>query len=154
MTPENFLEMGPAILARLREVLPPEVHVLSAADLDAVAEADQPTPAVHVLFWDHAVGAEPRMPAVAPFTLTWLTVVVTRNVADIEQGEYARQAAGPLATEVISALHRQTLSGPDGQPLKVGRLTPATPPIKSGYSAGRFYLPLAWDCQVKFVGKC
>ena len=35
MTPENFLEMGPAILARLREVLPPEVHVLSAADLES-----------------------------------------------------------------------------------------------------------------------
>lgn len=150
MTPDNFLALEPAIVARLRATLPPEVHVLTAADLDAVAGAEQPTPAVHVLFWDYGV-ALGKIPALAVVTQSWLTIVVDRNVADIEQGSHARQSAGPLAVQVLASLHRQTLKDADDQPLHAGWLTPADPPVKSGYKDGKFYLPLAWDVPINFV---
>lgn len=149
MSPDNFLAAEPLIVQRLRAVLPAEVHVLPAADLASVAAENQPTPAVHVLYDGYQV-VDASTGATAAVEQNWLTVVVTRNVADIEQGHEARQQAGPLAAKVLDALHRHRLRHANGQVLGAGslRLAPAPAP---GFANGQFYLPLGWACPVKFV---
>lgn len=142
MTPDNFLALEPLIIARLREVLPPHVHVLSAADLGKVTEATQPTPAVHVLYRNF----KPLDPAssVLKGEQRWLTVIAVRNLTDIDSGEAARQEGGLLAAKVLDAMFWFTpdLTG-------AGRLQPVAPP-DAGFSAGHFYLPLAWAAFVEF----
>lgn len=147
MTPANFLASGPLIIARLKAVLPPDVHVLSASDLAGVAGAHQPTPAVHVVYMGYRP-TDTRTGALVSVEQQWLTVVVTRNVADIEQGEYAQQDAGPLAGLVMDALHRQKLRDEQGvvfcAPIQL-----ATAPAP-GFDDGHFYLPLAWAVAINF----
>ena len=147
MSPDNFLAAEPLIMERLRDVLPAEVHVLSAADLAAVAGDHQPTPAVHVLYMGYQV-ADTRTGAAAVVDQQWLTVVVTRNVADIEQGFHARQEAGPLAALVMDALYRYRLRM-DGKPFGAAPLRMSNAPTP-GFEDGRFYLPLAWSAGIQF----
>ncbi len=148
MTPNNFLAAEPLIVARLRAVLPPEVHVLAAADLAQVAGSQQPTPAVHVLYAGYRVD-DSRTGAFAGVEQQWLTVVVTRNVADIEAGYHARQAAGPLAAQVMDALYRHRLRDGQGDPIGLSPLRLDGAP-QAGFDDGHFYLPLGWLCHVQF----
>lgn len=148
MTPANFLAAEALLIERLRAALPPEVHVLTAADLAGVASSEQPTPAVHLVYMGYRVG-EARTGALLGVEQHWLTVVVTRNVADIEAGFHARQAAGPLAAQVMQALYRHRLRDSAGQLLGTApvQLSPAPTP---GFNDGHFYLPLGWAVTVNF----
>ncbi|MDO5289343.1 MAG: hypothetical protein Q4F13_06875 [Pseudomonadota bacterium] len=148
MTPGNFLAAEPLIVQRLQAVLPPQVHVLTAAELAQVAGSQQPTPAVHVLYRGYQVD-DSRTGAFAGVEQSWLTVAVARNVADIEQGYHARQAAGPLAAQVMDALYRHRLRDAQGQPIGMGPLRLDAAPAP-GFEDGHFYLPLGWLCPVSF----
>ena len=149
MNPNNFLGAEPLIIARLKAVLPDDVHVLSAAELAKIAGEQQPTPAVHVVY-DGYRTEDTKVPAVARVVQSWITVVVARNVADIEQGFHARQAAGPLASQVVEALYRHTLKNDKGEAFGNGPLRLAAAP-NPGFDDGHFYLPLAWDCPINFI---
>ena len=151
MTPDNFLAAEPLLIERLRAVLPSNVHVLSAADLAGVAAGQQPTPAVHVLYTGYQV-ADTRTAAAAAVDQQWLTVVVTRNVADIEQGFHARQQAGPLAAQVMDALYRHRLKQ-DGKAFGASQIRMASAPAP-GFLDGHYYLPLGWAVGVMFSGEC
>jgi hypothetical protein len=149
MTPANFLAAEPLLIARLRAVLPPEVHVLAAADLNHIVAAHQPTPAVHVLYLGYRV-ADARVGAAVGLEPHRITVVVARNVADIEQGFHARQDAGPLAARVLDALYHHRLRDARGRPLGINPLRPADAPVP-GFMDGHFYLPLGWAVAVNFT---
>lgn len=148
MSPNNFLIAEPLIAQRLRAVLPPEVHVMSAADLAQVAGSHQPAPAVHVLYGGYRV-ADSRTGAFAGVEQRWLTVVVARNLADIEGGFHARQDAGPLAAQVMDSLYRHRLRDAQGAPIGAAPLQLDEAPAP-GFDDGHFYLPLAWLCHVQF----
>jgi hypothetical protein len=139
MTPDNFLFLEPLIKTALREALDPRVHVLSAAELEGVAEATQPTPAVHVLYRGYRVG-ESRMASHVNIEQTWLTVVACRQVRDVVGGADARALAGPLAAAVIDALHYTRF--PNAKPLRLAQAPAA------GFSAGHFYLPIGWTAEI------
>lgn len=139
MTPDNFLFLEPLIKSALRAALDPRVHVLSAAELDNVAEATQPTPAVHVLYRDYRV-TESRMASHASIEQYWLTVVVCRHVGDIVGGADVRALAGPLVARVIDALHHTRFQ--NAKPLRLAQAPPA------GFSAGHFYLPIGWTADI------
>lgn len=144
LRPDNFLALEPLIVARLKSVLPADVHVLSAADLAGVAESAQPTPAVHVLYRGYRV-RDADVPAFASIEQTWLTVIAARNLTDLASGSDARQAAGPLAADVIDALYQHRFSELSGaRPLRI------TQAPEAGYRAGYFYLPLGWICPITF----
>lgn len=139
MTPDNFLFLEPLIKTALRDALDPRVHVLSAAELDGVAEATQPTPAVHVLYRGYRV-TDARMASHAGIEQTWLTVVACRHAGDIVGGADARALVGPLAASVIAALHYTRW--PHAKPLRLAQAPPA------GFSAGHFYLPIGWTAEI------
>ncbi len=147
MSPRNFLAAEPLLIARLRAVMSAEVHVLSAADLAGVASDQQPTPAVHVLYTGYRP-TETRTGALVGVEQQWLTVVVTRNVADIESGFHARQDAGPLAGLVMDALNRQRLRDAGG-PIGMAPIRLDTAPAP-GFDDGHFYLPLGWVVPINF----
>lgn len=139
MSPDNFLFLEPLIHAALRERLAAHVYVLSAADLAGVAEAHQPTPAVHVVYRDYRV-TDARVASHAGVEQHWLTVVVCRHLGDLTGGMDARAAAGPLAAQVFDALHARRLPG--AKPLRLAQAPAA------GFSAGHFYLPIGWTAEI------
>lgn len=138
----DFLELEAPLIARLRAVLPPDVHVLGVRDLATVAEGSQPTPAVHVLYQ----GYRPQKQAASMYEeleLRWLTVVAVHNAGDPVSGTGARLDAGPLMGAVIDAL------APWVPPLDGYQSMHLTDAPMTGYRAGYGYFPLGWRVGVK-----
>lgn len=138
LTPTNLLFLEPLLKATLRAALDARVHVLSAAELSGVAEAAQPTPAVHVLYRGFRVRASGI--STMEIEQSWLTVVAVRNARDPITAEGARIDAGPLAMDVIGALLGREYDD-------CGPLAPFDPPAP-GFSAGHLYLPLGWKAPI------
>lgn len=149
MKPANFLGAEPLIIDRLKAVLPDDVHVLAAAELADVAADEQPTPAVHVVYGGYSA-QDSKTGASTVVVQRWITVVVTRNVADIQEGFHARQAAGPLAGQVIDALYRHRLMTADNKTFGASPLRLAEAPAP-GFDDGHFYLPLGWECTINLL---
>lgn len=147
VAPENdYLAVEEHLVARLKQMLAgmsPAVHVLTAADLEGVAEANQPVPAVHVIYRNFRVLESRADGRVSKLDHTWLAVTTTRNVARARSGAAARRDAGELMAKVGAALmgFRPPLTS---SPL---RLTPGPGP---GYKAGFQYLPLAFLVETHF----
>lgn len=139
MTPANLLFLEPLLKAQLRTALDARVHVLSAAELEGVAEATQPTPAVHVLYRGFQVRAYGS--STMEIDQYWLTVVAVRNARDPVSAEAARTDAGPLAMAVIDALLGREFDD-------CGPLAPLQNPPAPGFSAGHLYLPLGWRAPI------
>lgn len=136
---DDFLDLETKLIERLKDVLPPSMYVLSAADLAGTEEARQPTPAVHVLYRDYT----PTYSATGAFVgieQLWLTVVAVRHVGDLDAGTLARREAGPFAGRIIRALSRHKFPG--HKPLRLGSAPAA------GFSNGHFYLPIGWICPM------
>lgn len=146
MTPDSdFLFLEGLLVARLKTALGDKVFVHTAADLNAVTESGQATPAVHVLYRGYRV-ANAETDGFVGVVQTWLTVVAVRNVRNTTSGEDARLEAGPLATDVLDALYGARFSGARSLRLANGP--------DAGYLGGHFYLPLAWHAGVYFKPPC
>ena len=119
----------------------PAVHVLTAADLDAVKEAGQKVPALHVI----GAGFEPLESGhkVARLRHTWYVVAAVRNVATQRSGAAARRDAGPLLAQAMAALLSAPLPGA-ATPLTLTRAP------RGVHRAGYFYLPSAWTVETVF----
>jgi len=140
----DFLALEPLLVARLRAALPASVAVLTAADLGAVAEGTQPTPAVHVLYRGYAPARAGETAAMwEALDQYWLTVVAVRNASSVVTGDAARADAGPLMAAVIAALGGYV---PDLYGFKSLRLAEAP---EAGYRAGFGYFPLGWRVATK-----
>lgn len=145
MTPaDNFLALEALLIARLNEQLAdltPKVKVHSAVDLAGVAEEQQITPAVHVIYRGYRVVETRPDGRAVRMEQTWLAVVATTNKRNLRTGEAARNEAGLIARRVCSAL--------------MGfRATPASRPLRltdgpeAGFSNGFQYLPLAFLAEL------
>lgn len=132
---DDFLGVGPLLVERLVADLPPEVRAATMHDLASVASGQQAVPAVFVAYDGYRV-VDSSLEARLAIEQTWLTVVAVRNVRDALIGDNARSEAGAIAARVIESLHRARLPG-----IKPLRFASAPRP---GFSAGYYYLPLAW----------
>ncbi len=101
----DYLALEPLLIARLQAVTSLR-HVLPAPDLAAVTEAEQFTPAVHVLWWGERVpqGGNARVGIQQIVGHTWLAVVAVRNASAMRTGAGVRAEAGLLLAEVNAAL--------------------------------------------------
>lgn len=138
----HFLALEAAIVERLRNRLPADVHVLTRAELAAVAEGNQPVPAVHVIYNGYRVAERRPDGTAARITQTWLVTVAVRNVRTQLTGEAAREDAGELASAVLAALMgwKPTTEGNSAPAQLVEAPAPA-------YAAGFYYLPLAFELE-------
>lgn len=140
----NFLALESLLIAHLTAQLAdlsPKPKVLSAVDLAGVAEEQQFTPAVHVVYKGYRI-AESRIDGkAARMVQTWLAVVATRNVRQARTGEAARSDAGVIARRVLAALMGHRPAGAAG-PLRL------VDGPEAGFSAGYQYLPLAFTVEL------
>ncbi len=142
---ENFFNLEPVIMARLREQLAglqPAVKVLTAADLDGVEENKQFTPAVHLIYQGYSVAESLRSDnSAARITQDWLAVVTTSRKKAIRAGDAAREDGGVIAVRVCAALMGFRPAG-SSKPMKLANAPNA------GYNAGYHYLPLAFEAEM------
>lgn len=140
----NFLAPEPHIVARLKELLPANVHVLTAADLQTIKEESQPVPAVHVI-WNGFRLVESRIDGrVSQLEHEWLIVSTVRNVQTLKTGQQARVEAGELAARAGAALM-------GFRPPNVSSHMKLAPAPGTGHSqAGYLYLPLAFTVESVF----
>lgn len=140
----NFLAPEPHIVARLKELLPVNVHVLTAADLQKIKEESQPVPAVHVI-WNGFRLVESRLDGrVSQLQHEWLIVSTVRNVQTLKTGQQARVEAGELAARAGAALM-------GFRPPNVSSHMKLAPAPGTGHSqAGYLYLPLAFTVESVF----
>ena len=141
---ENYLSAEPAIIARLKAMIPELVGAFSASDLEGVAEAKQTTPAVHVLYYgDRVVEGNGRSSTgeIQCVDQVWYVVLAVRNARTQLTNEAARADAGPLALKVLKALQGWQPS-PEHGPLK--RVNGAGPGFKAGFA----YLPFCFATRI------
>lgn len=138
---QDLLSVGDELVARLKDRLPPDLHVLSAADLAGVTEERQLTPAVHVLYQGYRLLESSANGLTARIEQTWLVVVATRNVRALASGSATRLEAGALAAGVLQAL-MGFKPGSAAKPLQLSGAPAAR------YTAGAQYLPLAFATEV------
>lgn len=138
---QDFLALGPELIARLKDRLPPALHVLGAADLAGVTEERQITPAVHVVYQGYQVQETSANGLVARVQQSWLVVVATRNVRALKVGDPARAEAGALAAGVLQALM-------GWKPASAAKPLTLTSAPNARYTAGCQYLPLAFSTEL------
>ena len=133
------MDLEPLLIERLAERLPEEVEVQAEADVESGQKSSGHKSRVQVIYDGYAAGSQP---ALIDIRQRWLTVIVVRNVKQVSTGQAARNEAGPLATQVIRALHRWR--PPGYMPLLL-----VTSPWAPAYDGGRIHLPLAWETNRK-----
>lgn len=139
-----FMALEPRLVELIKRALEgasPAVHVLTAADLADVQEANQPTPAVHLVYGGYRIAQD--IGTAWRLEHTWYAVAAVRNVAQIRTGAAGRQDAGVIATAVALALADARVDG------AAERLTLITPPAPS-HSAPFTYLPTAFQAVTHF----
>ncbi|MEW6490766.1 MAG: hypothetical protein AB1578_22995 [Thermodesulfobacteriota bacterium] len=143
---QNYLSAEALIVARLQSKVAGVKAVLSAADLDGVAESAQVTPAVHVVFGGYRPTQERDEGRVQESEQVWIAVVAVRNLRTPKTGEHARETAGELCADVLAALQGWRPSA-EHQPLKLA------PGPRPGFSKGYGYFPLAFTTRVVTRGQ-
>lgn len=142
---ENYLALEPLLIDRLKAEVPDFRAVLGMADLAAIMESSQPTPAAHVVYrGDSPVPGNNSAGhgAVQLVAQNWWVVVAARNVRDTLGGADARADAGVLITKTLRALCGWQPSA-DFRPL-IRRFNTTAP----GFNAGFAYFPLAFEARL------
>lgn len=137
----SFLAAEHLIAERLAALLPDDVHVLTAADLDGAAQGSHPTPAVFVVYDGYTAGDSTPTGSQQKLAQRWVVISAARHVGQARSGQAARQEAGQLVGQVIGALQGHRLS-PDHSILQMAN---APRPI---YRHGLAYLFTAWDTTI------
>ena len=135
----DFLSAEQLIIDRLNDQL--SITVLSSSDIAGVKEKEQITPAIHVLFGGHRPVKSARKALDITYQQTWIVVVAVRNVSRINSGQKAREDAGPIMHDVLSALQGWRPSK-SHQPLK------PISSIREGYSNGFLYYPCGFETEL------
>ena len=137
----NRLGLAPLIAQRLRDMLPPEVHVLSSADAPQALQGTAPMPHVLLYFAGERVVQLAQSGKHSRDAQSWAVVIGVRNVRNSKNGMDAMQEAGELA-----ALVDQALMGWKAD-MASKPLMKTTPPRPS-YSAGVFFYPRVFETEI------
>ena len=137
----SFLDLEGKLLDRLKEKVTTARAFLSSADLQGVAETEQITPAVHVVFDGITPTREQGEGAVQEFEQRWVVVAAVRNLREARTGAGVREDASPIIDEVLGALL-------GWRPLlELSPLKAAVSP-KPAFFAGFGYFPFAFTTRV------
>ncbi len=138
---DNVLSAEDLLLDRLGAKLPPEVHVLTSAELEGAANGNHPTPAAFVVFDGYTPAEATPNSSAQKQTQRWVVISAVRNVALARSGRAARQEAGRMVSQVIGALQGHRLSHEHS----VLQMATAPRPI---YRNGLAYLFTAWTTTI------
>lgn len=137
----GLLDAGPLIEARLNALCPSaQGNVFSTADLASVKEAQQVTPALHVVLHSYQP-VENDGAGDNRWREIWLVIAVVKNVRQGTGAKAVRDTAPPLLSEVVAALDGWRCPGTVG-------LVRAVPPPQPMITSGFGYFPLAFSNDV------
>lgn len=138
----NHLGLEALLVERIKSAVPAFRDVLGMADLAAMQESSQGTPAAHVIYQGDAIpsGSSAGQGTAQVVVQSWLVVVAVRNARDTLGGSDARRDAGALLTDTIQALSGWQ-PAPEFRPLV--RVNAPRP----GFNAGFAYFPLAFEAR-------
>lgn len=140
----NWMQAETALVERIKALTqqgdePWARAVLTRTDLAAVAEEQQFSPSVYVVYGGYAVKAANDFDAV--LVHRWLVVLAESSAADQRSANARNQSAGPHLDVLMRGLHGMRLPGARAA------LVPATPP-QPYYSPAKFaYYPLSFTCE-------
>ena len=139
---DDYFIAAKGIIAKLKADIP-EVsgRVYSAAELEDIKEAQQITPAIHVIHAGDSICSRSGDGSTQMFDQEYFVILAIRNAATQKTGEAARADAGEILCKIL-----KTLQGfkphSDCDPLK--RTNAPSP----GYGAGYGYFPLAFTTRL------
>lgn len=142
---DDYLSAEELIKTRVKtQVVELATNTFSAADMAGVSEAEQFTPAAHVLYYGDRVAEGQGRSSNGECQCVdqvWYVILVFRNVRDTVTGQAVRAEAGPVIKKVLKALQGWQLTNEHG-PLK--RVNGPAP----GHRAGFLYIPLCFTTRV------
>lgn len=133
-----------AIVARLRQRLPPEMGVQSAAQVADAVTLRQQAPCAVVTFNGYTAGQSTGDGLVQSIGMEWIVLCCARNASQAGASVAARNDAAEVAAAALAALL--------GFPIDKGvtlRLADAPPPE---YADGYVYIPIAFTSRATFKG--
>jgi hypothetical protein len=139
-----FQDVEQIIINRLRDKLP-GITVEPLRELERVPELRQKAPAAFVIYDGYTVGQTVGNGSVQQITQDWYVVVATKSAKGNGNVNAARDQAGELCEQVLTALLGFHLGG--GRYL---RLSDAPGPE---YDAGMCHVPLAFSSATTFKGQ-
>lgn len=142
--PVDFLLLESLIVERLKSLLPANTRVLTADDLEGVKAADQPVPAVHVIYAGMSGVQTNASGTQAELDQDFLIVCVIKHMgAAPKAAAEQKQRIAPLVNGVLRALMGWRPSSRPGTPgLKLK--APPNPIPKDGF----YYFPLKFSGHV------
>ena len=144
MIPQDWLHVGAQMVERLRASVPELRQVRMAVSIAELGEITPAAPAAWVVWDGDQIADDARSGASQSVDQRWLVVLIVRSAKEADAGGGVVTEAGPLMSEVLSALMGWTPMG--GMALR--RTTAPTP----GYQAGYGYYPLAFTCRIVASG--
>ncbi len=142
----DYLSLSPLIIARIGAAVSGIAAVLPARDLAALNELALQSPSVFVVYDGDALAESGGRGQAQVVRQRWIVVLAVRNATQGDGGAAQTAQAGPLLSDLISALQGWQPGSPDFRPLT--RVSAPRP----GYSPAFAYYPLAFECQIFTTG--
>ncbi len=140
-----LLDAEPLLIDRLKAACPAvSGNVFSTANLEGVLEANQITPALHVVLHSYRK-LDDDAGSGTLWRETWLVVAVVKNVRQNVGASAIRNAGGALVAEAMAALDGWRCPGAVGL---VRAIDPPYPDIVAGFG----YFPLAFAVNTVTTG--
>ena len=142
----NYLAISPLIIARIRAEVPAIVDVLPAQDLATLTESTLRTPSAFVIYDGDNLGDTAGRGQAQGVKQRWLIVLAIRNARQNDGGAGLAADAGPLISDLLTALQGWQPDSTDYRPLT--RVAAPRP----GYSPAFAFYPLAFETQIITTG--
>jgi hypothetical protein len=139
-----FADTEQKIIDRLVERIP-GVTVAPLRELERVPEMRQRAPAIFVIYDGLTAGQAIGTGAVQQITQEWYVVIAAKSARGAGESNAARDQAGAIADQVLSALLGYHLGG--------GRYLRLSDSPGPEYDAGYCHLPLAFSNAATFKGQ-
>lgn len=139
----DYLALEPLLIARISATVSGLQAVQGVADLASLADKQQITPAVYVIYLGDIVGT--MAGNAQPTDQVWAVVPTVYYADPSDTGEGARRLAGPLITRTLAALSNWR-PRQDMKPLR--RMASSTP---AAYDNGYGYFPLLFTSGFVFI---
>jgi len=145
--PFDYLFLEPLLIERVRAEVAGLALVGGVPDLASVAERQQLSPAVYLIYLGDELGTGPKaqggLGQVQTVSQLWAAVLALYCADPNGEGSGARREAGPLLGQLLNALTGWTARA------DVTPLTRRQGPSEVAYADGYFYYPLVF--QTSFV---
>lgn len=137
----DYLAAGLLLMQRIRDAVPGVVAVLAARDLSRLAESTLQSPSVFVVYDGDRLGDAAGRGGARIVHQRWLVVLAVRNATQTDGGAALTTEAGPLISDLLSALQGWEPSE-DHRPLY--RVAAPLP----GFSPAFGFYPLAFEAAL------